>query len=406
MNSNIENSPVTYARRYNDDNEEFLSTSNSMSTAPRSNSKVGKGAGASKGVTFQMDDASAAKLYAQTMYGNNDNDEAVELEAPSTPVQHNRSESGTDSEVELTPGGSEISTSSSEAAGAYSKKAMIKLMKEQIDLVRTLTNAQIAQKKELEEVKAAKKKLEEERLSNDAKSFNPNNNRSSSSTKLNLPTRSTSEGNNSDNQSISTFSRYFRSPHKQQHQREGRTTKYRHPDEAYYAREARARARTFSDEAAGTVTNADPSLASTIGMPSAIMIDAVAANTTGAFHNDSMYDHALPHRFQSPTNDRIQITAIPERNVIPADELRNDGCLTKLWWFFSRLCTFFIPDIFLCCIGRKAGSKVAKKEAKQAWREKVGIFVIMMLSSAAFIGVSGVVPMFLCRETEVFTMVS
>ena len=95
-----------------------------------------------------------------------------------------------------------------------------------------------------------------------------------------------------------------------------------------------------------------------------------------------------------------------ERNVIPADELRNDGCLTKLWWFFSRLCTFFIPDIFLCCIGRKAGSKVAKKEAKQAWREKVGIFVIMMLSSAAFIGVSGVVPMFLCRETEVFTMVS
>ena len=49
---------------------------------------------------------------------------------------------------------------------------------------------------------------------------------------------------------------------------------------------------------------------------------------------------------------------------------------------------------------------MAKTEAKQAWREKVAIFVIMMLSSAAFIGVSGVVPMFLCRETEVFTMVS
>eukprot|EP00986_Skeletonema_menzelii_P010559 scaffold5178_cov141-Skeletonema_menzelii.AAC.6 len=356
MKSDIENSPVTYARRYTDE-----------ANSNRANSRA-------KGVTFKMDDASAAKLYAHTMYG----DDEVEMEAPSTPVHHNRSES-TDSEVELTPN-SEVSSSSSDAAGAYSKKAMIKMMKEQIDLVRTLTNAQIAQKKELEEVKAAKKKLEEERLSNDAKSFN---NRSSSS-RLNLPTRSTSDGKDSDNQSISTFSRYFRSPHKQ---REPRTTKYRHPDEAYYARDraARARARTFSDEA-GTVTNVDPSLASTIGMPSAIMIDAAAANTTGAFHNDTLYDHSLPHRFQSPTNDRIEITAIPERNVIPADELRNDGCLTKMWWFFSRLCTFFVPDILLCCIGRSVGSKVAKKEAKQAWREKVGIFVIMMLSSAAFIG--------------------
>jgi len=391
IRSDIENSPVTYARRIDD--KEFVS--NSVLTAPSSNlTNIGK----VKEVTFKMDDTSPAKqMYHHTMraYSND-----LDLEAPSTPVQQHHGVNN-DSGVELTPDGSEVSSSSSEAAGAYSKKAMVKLMKEQIDLVRTLTNAQIAQKKELEEVKAEKKRLEEERLSNDAKTFNKDSSNNITSGKLNLPTRSTSDGKDSDNQSISTFSRYFRSPHKHQ----SRTTKYRHPDEAYYARDRaqRARARTFSDEA-GTTANCDPSLASTIGMPSAIMIDPAAANTTGAFNDDTLYDHTLPQRFQSPSKDKIEITAIPERNVIPADELRNDGCLPKLWWFFSRLCTFFVPDILLCCIGRKAGSKVAKKEAKQAWREKVGIFVIMMLSSAAFIGVSGVVPMFLCRETEVFTM--
>ncbi len=367
-----------------------MSKSVSRDTDPisnRSNSKV-------KEVTFKMDADSPAKMYHHTMRAYNNN---LELEAPSTPVQHHGDSNDTGVDLDLTPNESEVSTSSSEAAGAYSKKAMVKLMKEQIELVRGLTNAQIAQKKELEEVKAEKKRLEEERLSNHAKTFN------NTSGRLNLPGRSTSDGKDSDNQSISTFSRYFRSPHKQQ----SRTTKYRHPDEAYYARDRanRARARTFSDEA-GTMANWDPSMASTIGMPSAIMIDPNAVNSTGAFNNDTLYDHSLPQRFQSPSKDRIEITAIPERNVIPADELRNDGCLTKMWWFFSRFCTFFVPDILLCCIGRKAGSKVAKKEAKQAWREKVGIFVIMMLSSAAFIGISGVVPMFLCRETEVFTMVS
>ena len=426
--SEIESSPITYARKYND---EESTVRNSVVTVPNSNrsnsnnsSNNSSNKKAVKEVTFKMNDSSAAKnRYAHTMSSAYSNDNHVELEAPSTPVQlqqhHHHVGSGgnnTDSEVELTPTGSAISSSSSEAAGAYSKKAMVELMKEQVKLVRSLTNAQLAQKKELEEVKAEKKRLEEERLANDAKTFSNNNNHSGFSGRLNLPTRSTSDGKDSDNQSISTFSRYFRTPHKlQQHRGEPRTTKYRHPDEAYYARDRaqRARARTFSDEA-GTQPNYDPSLASTIGMPSAIMIDPAKANTTGAFSSNDLYNngndgqqqHSPPHRFQSPSKDKIEITTIPERNVIPADELSNNGCLPKMWWFFSRLCTFFVPDIFLCCIGRKAGSKVAKTEAKQAWREKVAIFVIMMLSSAAFIGVSGVVPMFLCRETEVFTMVS
>lgn len=366
--------------------------------------------------------SSAAKKMMYAAHGNED--DILPFEAPSTPVQQEQlpdddfnNNNISDSEVELTPTGSAVSSSSSEAAGAYSKKAMIQLMREQVEIVRNLTNAQLAQKKELEEVKAEKRRLEEERLANenDAKNYSRHNNSNNHNNnnhnrgvgRLNLPTRSTSDGKDSDNQSISTFSRFLaaRSPPKPQ-----RTTKYRHPDEAYYARDRaaaqRERARTYSSEMM-TVTNCDPSLASTI-MPTAIVIDPIKANTTGAFgspHNNGGL-LAPPQRFASPTHDKIEITKIPERNVIPPEELNNNTCLSKLWWFFSHLCTLFVPDIFLCCVGRKVASKVAKKEAKQAWREKVAIFVIMMLSSAAFIGVSGVVPMFLCRETEVFTMVS
>jgi hypothetical protein len=112
-----------------------------------------------------------------------------------------------------------------------------------------------------------------------------------------------------------------------------------------------------------------------------------------------------PHRFQSPSKDKVEITFLPERNVIPADELNCNGHLSKMWWFFSRLCTVFVPDVLLCWIGSNVDSIAAKAEAKQAWREKISIFVVMILSSAAFIGVSGVAPMLLCGETEEFVMV-
>lgn len=104
-----------------------------------------------------------------------------------------------------------------------------------------------------------------------------------------------------------------------------------------------------------------------------------------------------PHRFQSPSRDKVEISFTPERNVIPADELSSNGCLCKMWWFFCRLCTLFIPDVLLCCIG------LNKTEAKHAWREKVAMFVIMILSSGLFIGVSGVAPLMFCMDT--FTVV-
>ena len=331
-----------------------------------------------------------------------------EEEAPSSPAQQQQLDHE-NSGTELTRSDSQTSSSSSEEAGAYSKKAMVKLMREQVDLVRNLTNAQIAQKKELEEVKAEKRRLEEEREKERqlaADSAKKNNN-STTITRLNLPTRSTSPDNrDSDNQSISTFSRYFNRT--TSNIKSQRTTKYRHPDEAYYRRDRDNRARAFSDEQV-TVANCDPSVASTIGMPSAIIIDPAKANTTGAFGYNSHIihnHHQQPYRVESPYKDRITITPIPERNVIPKEELNKNGCLSSLWWFFSHFCTLFVPNFFLCCVGRNIKSRREKNEAKQAWREKVAIFVIMLLCSAAFIGVSGVVPMFLCRETEVFTMVS
>jgi hypothetical protein len=50
---------------------------------------------------------------------------------------------------------------STDTTGTVDKKTLVKLMREQVDLVRRLTNAQIAQKAELERVKEEKRKLEE-----------------------------------------------------------------------------------------------------------------------------------------------------------------------------------------------------------------------------------------------------
>jgi len=79
-----------------------------------------------------------------------------------------------------------------------------------------------------------------------------------------------------------------------------------------------------------------------------------------AFNNPA---YTGPGAINGYSRDRIEITHIPERNVV-REEATN-----------------------------------LKKGARQAWREKVALFVIMMFFCAAFIGISGVIPMFLCRDT-------
>ena len=338
------------------------------------------------------------------------------------------------------------SSSLGESTSGISKKMLIKLMKEQVNLVRDLTNAQIQNKKELEKVRGEKERLEEEMRgagtgviganaagdvngasANTAtkSSVNNNNNNSndqqqlknlynkSSHAKLNLP--QTVQRDTSDSRSVSSKSFFdrFRSPshlHGNRNHGYPYSTKF-HPDEEYYRHRSRAFSGDTYGTGVGTVNNAGVSMASTI-LPTQIMV-----GQDGHPQQQQQQSHGYnPQQQQQAAiynRDKIEITPIPERNVVPPSKRT---CFDSFWFFFSRFVTFFLPDVFLCCIGRhakytkgmnssqKASVKQAKSEAKQAWREKVGIFVIMLLCSSAFIGISGVIPVLLCRETSVFTM--
>ena len=157
-----------------------------------------------------------------------------------------------------------------------------------------------------------------------------------------------------------------------------------------------------------TAGDRDPSMASNI-LPTAIVIDAAKANTTASVVDQSASSYTGPG---GGSMDKIEITRIPERNVVPENEHSS-----KVWWLLSRVCTLFIPDFLLCFIGRhalvkkgmtkeeKKAVRATRREAKQAWREKVTIFMLMMFCCACF-GISGVIPAFLCRKTTIFTMVS
>jgi chitin synthase len=67
----------------------------------------------------------------------------------------------------------------------------------------------------------------------------------------------------------------------------------------------------------------------------------------------------------------------------------------RLWASFAWFVTFMIPNK---CIMRPT------KDAKQAWREKVALFVIMVSCSVFFVGVFGFVPLLLCKEDTIFSM--
>lgn len=77
--------------------------------------------------------------------------------------------------------------------------------------------------------------------------------------------------------------------------------------------------------------------------------------------------------------------------IVP--QSKGESCGSRFWKSFAWLCTFFIPS---CCIMRRGG------EAKQAWREKVAICVVMMLASACFVGVFGFIPLFVCQEEKIY----
>jgi hypothetical protein len=298
-----------------------------------------------------------------------------------------------------------------------------------------LTNAQIANKKELERIKAEKEGLEREKMERDAaanasagvngaanvasanaanqelanqqqlkqlyqKTHTTNNNTTTTkdhtSKRLNLPQniqRDTSDSRSVSSKSIMDRFRDLR-PNRQ-HNPNMYYPRF-HPDAQYYNTPGVRRERAFSGDTYNdqTANHAGVSMASTI-MPAQITLG----------------QDGHPNNNNNNHRDKIQITPIPERNVVPPPK---NTCFSAFWIFYSYLVTLFIPDVLLCCIGRhakytngmneaqKGEVRKAKKEARQAWREKVGIFTVMILCSCAFIGVSGVIPVLLCRETTVF----
>ncbi|KAL7538293.1 hypothetical protein ACHAXR_008439 [Thalassiosira sp. AJA248-18] len=394
-----------------------------------------------------MNDHTAANLYAQAMQGSgpydvddnepfptvafpdDDTDGGAEVALSSpralSPMSKSTTTTHKVSNVSSSPPQRGRTHTEESNDGTVSKHTLVRLMREQVDLVRNLTNAQVAQKKELERVTKEKQRLEEERQQQQ-QHHHRQQHRSGSrattaapprvSTKLQLPSH-VQRDVSGDNRSVSSrsFARYFtgRSPRNNTNG----SLKYprRHPDSDYFNNSNNGShispGNTTYEE--NTCTNGNPSMASTI-MPSAILIDSNKVNTTGAFAEATPLPAYTGPGAMGYSKDRIEITRIPERNVVPTTE--GTSCTSKLWWFFSGLCTLFIPDVFLCCIGRHARIKKnmtpeqkkevrgVRKEARQAWREKVAIFVIMLFFSACFIGVSGVIPLFLCRETTVFTM--
>ena len=92
------------------------------------------------------------------------------------------------------------------------------------------------------------------------------------------------------------------------------------------------------------------------------------------------------------TRRSLATASVPEPEMTKRAAAETEG---RVWASFAWMITFFIPNK---CIMRPT------KDAKQAWREKVALFVIMVSCSVFFVGVFGFVPLLLCKEDSIFSM--
>ncbi len=98
------------------------------------------------------------------------------------------------------------------------------------------------------------------------------------------------------------------------------------------------------------------------------------------------------------TATAASVTRVPKAVIPPpvavAAKSKNGSSRSRRWWqSFSKFCTFLVPD---CCISGNV-------DAKQAWREKVAIFYIMIFVSAVFVGGFGLAPIIICKEETIYT---
>jgi chitin synthase len=91
------------------------------------------------------------------------------------------------------------------------------------------------------------------------------------------------------------------------------------------------------------------------------------------------------------TRRSITSASVPE----PSEQRESKATEGRLWASFAWIITFPIPNK---CIMRPT------KDAKQAWREKVALFLIMISCSVFFVGAFGFVPLLLCKEDTIFSM--
>ena len=92
------------------------------------------------------------------------------------------------------------------------------------------------------------------------------------------------------------------------------------------------------------------------------------------------------------TRRSLATASIPEPEMQRSSTAAAEG---RMWASFAWIVTFMIPNK---CIMRPT------KDAKQAWREKVALFVIMVSCSVFFVGVFGFVPLLLCKEDTIFSL--
>ena len=91
------------------------------------------------------------------------------------------------------------------------------------------------------------------------------------------------------------------------------------------------------------------------------------------------------------TRRSLATASVPE----PEEKRTGAGHSGRMWASLAWFCTFMIPNK---CIRQPT------KDAKQAWREKVCLFLIMVSCSVFFVGVFGFVPLLLCKEDTVFSL--
>ncbi|KAL3767888.1 hypothetical protein ACHAW5_010131 [Stephanodiscus triporus] len=92
------------------------------------------------------------------------------------------------------------------------------------------------------------------------------------------------------------------------------------------------------------------------------------------------------------TRRSLTTASIPEPEIQRSTTAAAEG---RMWASFAWIVTFMIPNK---CIMRPT------KDAKQAWREKVALFIIMISCSVFFVGVFGFVPLLLCKEDTIFSL--